>query len=637
MTAARIIIVEDDVIIAMDHQSRVESLGHTVTANVTSAEAALAKVEADRPDLILMDIVIKGEMDGIEAAEVIRSKWEIPVVFVTAYANQERLKRAKLVVPFSYLLKPFQDRDIKLTIEMALYVALVDGKRKQAEEALRESENEHRDLFETMAQGVVYQDTDGSITEANPAAERILGLTLDQMQGRTSIDPRWRAIHEDGSEFPGYERADAIKDHEGNIIGLIGLIRDVTERKKAEEERLHLQAQVQEAQRMESLGVLAGGVAHDFNNMLGVISGFAELTLEAVDSSSVEHGYVEQMQVAAARAAQTVEQILIFSRRTDAEKRVVSLGAIVEESVKLLRSILPASIVLRHEILGEIPGVMADASKIQQVIMNLATNARHAMWSEGGELSLLLTTHRVDATATKTKGDLGISEGNYAHLAVRDTGAGIPPEIRERIFEPFFTTKGVGKGSGMGLATSYGIVASHGGFVTVDSELGAGSVFHIYLPATAAEVKPDGDIARDAGEKVQGKERVLVVDDEPAVLRMTSIMLQKLGYSVTPFSDSCAALDALRQSPHSWEALVTDQTMPGLNGIEMLKAARILRADLPVVIMTGHSDKLAETADGGVGADTVLKKPFFSAGLAAVLRYVLHANCGDTGTTHHIL
>ncbi len=513
--------------------------------------------------------------------------------------------------------------------------------RKQHENVMRESEERFRTLYENAPVMINSFDENGRCILWNNQCRKAFGWSIDEINAQDDAlslfypDPavrdevmrsivnepdehfrEWHPVAKDGMTLTTMWANFRLPG--GTVISL-GY--DVTQLRSIEKEKLSLERQVHQAQRMESLGVLAGGVAHDFNNMLGIITGFAELTLEEVDSSSVAHGYVEQMQVAAARAAQTVEQILVFSRRTDAEKRVVSLVAIVEESVKLLRSILPASVVLRHEIFGEIPGVLADASQIQQVIMNLATNAHHAMWSEGGELSLLLTTHRVDAAATG--GDLGIIEGDYAHLAVRDTGVGIPPEIRERIFEPFFTTKEVGKGSGMGLATSYGIVASHGGFMTVDSELGVGSVFHVYLPATTAEEKSDGGIAQDAGEKVQEKERVLVVDDEPAVLEMTSITLQMLGYSVTPFSDSCAALDALRQSPHSWDVLVTDQTMPGVDGIEMLKAARILRADLPVVIMTGHSDHVAQNVDGGVGADAVLKKPFLRLELARMLRQVL--------------
>ncbi len=521
---------------------------------------------------------------------------------------------------------------------------------KRAQEALRESEARFRLLMEHSPLSMAVYGHDGTQVAVNKAFEElwqvsredtvgkfnILETKFVEDQGRKTfaerafageivhtpdieIDPREDFATSQPRTVRGYLYP--LSKSEGSARGIVVVHEDISERIRAEEDRRQFEVRVQQAQRMESLGVLAGGVAHDFNNMLGVIIGYTDIAIGDVEPGSEAHGCMEQVMVAATRAAEMVEQILTFSRRVELGKCVVSLAALVEEAMKLLRSTLPSSIVMRSEIASDVPPVIADTGQVQQVIMNICTNAHHAMWSQGGRLTVGLSHHHV--TPEEAAINPQASEGEYAHLFVRDTGAGIAPDILNRIFEPFFTTKEVGEGSGMGLATSHGIVAGHGGFITVESEVGAGSVFHVYLPAAPAEVKPEKEAAQDSDWVLRGRERVLVVDDETVMLEMASNMLQELGYRVTTFSSSSDALTALQQSPLSWDLLITDQTMPGMGGIELLKAAGSLRDDLPVVIMTGHSDKLTLDIDGGVGADAVLKKPFRRAELSKRLRQVL--------------
>ncbi len=411
----------------------------------------------------------------------------------------------------------------------------------------------------------------------------------------------------------------------GGTAVFVAVVLDITERMRAEVERNQLEARLQQSQRMESLGVLAGGVAHDFNNMLGAITGYADMILPTVKPGSQTHGQIEQMLEACVRAKDIVNQILTFSRRAEQHKDVVDIRGLLEEALRFLRTSLPASIVIRHDIDREVPPVLADPTQVHQVIMNLCTNASHAMRSGSGELTVGLSCRQV--TAEEATGNPLAREGEYTCLFVRDNGDGIPSDVLDRIFEPFFTTKGAGEGSGMGLATSHGIVDSHGGFITVESEIGVGSVFNVFFPAARGDF--GSPPSRDSEPVIKrGNERVLVVDDEALVLGMTTRMLRGFGYSVTPFSSSSDALDAMQQTPHAWDLLVTDQTMPGMDGVEMLKAARRLRDDMPVLIMTGNSYKLTLDADGGVGADAVVNKPFRRAELATAVRQVLDSGPG---------
>jgi PAS domain S-box-containing protein len=536
--------------------------------------------------------------------------------------------------------------------EVALFQAighrLADGITTLiVQEQLRESEKKFRNLVANVPGAVYRSNEQGTIEFISDKVQMICGYPpsdlidnrvrtfaslvlpddLDRVRKVVAacspdvpeIDVEYRILCANGSIRWIHDRAVATYEEKGELRWTDGVIVDITDRKRAEEALRENEARAQQVQRMESLGVLAGGVAHDFNNMLAAITGYAEIAMKELDPSSEVYDLLQQQVLAATRASEMVEQILTFGRRAEGERRVIGLGPIVEEGVKLLRSTLPSSIAIRHVIDPDVPLVLADATQIQQVIVNLGTNAHHAMKSKGGELSLHLTAHRIDATDVALNPEA--REGDYACLIVRDTGEGIRPEILDRIFEPFFTTKEIGEGSGMGLATSHGIVASHGGFMTVESKVAAGSAFHVYLPA--AEGDSEEQAVQDSQWVLQGHERVLVVDDEPIVLEMTTRLLEAGGYQVTPFSSSSDALTALEQSPHSWDLLLTDQTMPGMSGVELLQAARSVRADLRVVIMTGHSDKLTVDADGGVGADAVLRKPFRFERLTAVIRQVL--------------
>ncbi len=534
-------------------------------------------------------------------------------------------------------------------------------REKLAEEVLRAREQRYRHLLDHIEAGVMVHGPDAGIRFCNRRAKEALGLDGDWPSSAAGPLATWTFVAEDGApmladqhpaervvasgesladvvvgvlrttdEEPRWLLVNAFPERtEGGVLEqVIVTFIDITDRRRADEERRRLEAQVQEAQRLESLGVLAGGVAHDFNNMLAAITGCAELALEATPAKSAVGANMRQLLVAARRASELVNQILAFSRRAETERRVVSPSAVLDEAVKLIKATLPSSIRLRYKVVGEVPPVLADATQLSQVIMNLATNAHHAMWERGGELCLTLSAHVVDAAQAAL--NVQARPGEYAHLAVHDTGVGVPAENLTRIFEPFFTTKEVGKGTGMGLATSHGIVASHGGFMTVDSEVGVGSTFHVFLPAVTGAV-PEVAVEARPATSARRSGRVLVVDDEPVLLDVATRLLGVLGFEVTAFATGAEALAAFTASPAGWALVLTDQTMPGLSGVDVLNAVKEARPDLPVVIMTGHSDKLTLAADGGVGADAVLRKPFNKRTLTDLLQVVLGPGSGAAG------
>lgn len=509
--------------------------------------------------------------------------------------------------------------------------------------ALIEARDRYARLYENAPVGYATTSDDGVIVMANATLVDMLGLERDAVAGVamsslilpedqdtwyhhqrrcTRDQPRSTCELSLRGRRDGPIRARVesvcVHDEAGRRL-LQSSISDISELQRAQSEHRRLEVRVREAQHMESLGLLAGGIAHDFNNMLTILIGRAELALMFMGPDSPARDHVQHMLVAGERAAGMVSQILSFSRREPLDCTIVSLGPVVQEALDLLRTMKPEGVALRSEIAQDVPAVLADATQIEQVLLNLCTNAFRAMRETGGVLTV--TVEPETLTARAAQAHPAARPGEYARLVVHDTGHGIPSEVLERIFEPFFTTQPTGEGTGMGLAMSHGIVASHGGFITVDSTIGVGTEFCVHLPVPhgAHERAPSSH----AGEPTHGSERILVVEDQRPVLDMVSHMLESLGYRVTPSSSGAEAIAALERSPDDWDLILTDQTMPGVDGLDVLKASRTLRSSRPVVIMTGHRDELTETEDGGVGADAIIYKPFRRAQIGQLLRRIL--------------
>jgi len=408
------------------------------------------------------------------------------------------------------------------------------------------------------------------------------------------------------------------RDAEGNPVRLSGTIHNVTEQKRLEVERLDLERQLQQAQKLESLGVLAGGIAHDFNNILGIISGYAELAESDVtaDPTSVAES-LQQVRKAAERAKGLTSQILAFSRQSELERIPLKFSLLVKEAVKMLRASIPSTVEIVKSIGNETGMVIADPNQLHQVLMNLATNAAHAMRERGGTLTFNLSECKLDAVSAA---GLRLSPGCYLKLSVGDTGHGIDPSIISRIFDPFFTTKPKGQGTGMGLAVVHGIVRGHGGTITVASEPGRGTVFDVYLPLVQAEAEKTKDgISQVAG----GKERILLVDDEVSLVTVGRKQLTRLGYTLTAMTSSLEALAAFEADPMAFDLVITDQTMPVLTGARLAEKLLEIRPGLPVILCTGFSDNLTPEALSKIGIRELVMKPFRWDEMTALIRKVL--------------
>ncbi len=989
MEKAKILIVEDEAIIAAEIESNLQSLGYEITSVVNTGKKAIEKVEIDKPDIILMDIRIKGEMDGIDAAEIIRSRFGVPVIFSTAYTDEERIQRAKITMPFGYLLKPIQDRDLKVTVEMALYVAKVEAERKQAEKNIKKSEAKYRDLVELMPQGMFEADEFGNLIFANRTALEMFGysetdlnkglnilqiispedreragtnisLVMDGQQFggieytaitkkdqkfpiiiySSSISPENRTIHKgividiteqkkvkeklqeseekyraafktspdsvninrmdglyvdinDGyTQLTGYSYEDVIgklsseiniwaipEDRERLITGLnkngyvenlestfkckddsfktallsarmielnnephilsisrditdriqaekelrltkhsidnssnatfwirqngqfryankaaclltgyshqellniyywdldhsfspgtfsenwqeledrgtytfesvctdknsrripvevttnlhdfegekyiFAYVLDITERRKSELDRTRLvsaieqssdnivitdikgnieyvnpaferntgysrtevfgqnprilksgkhndnfylnlwetitnggiwtgniinkrkdeklieesatifpvlassgeirnfvavkrdmteqnkmENQIRQMEKLDAIGILSSGIAHDFNNILGAIFGYTQLLKRKLPDSP-EHkklnGYLDKIFSASGRAKELIDQILMFSRKGDYNPKFMDLQPLLKESMKFLRSTLPTTISIKLSIDPNLNNIYGDATQIQQVVMNLCTNASHAMEEKGGTLEIALTNFEIKQKTVVTG---NLDPGDYLCLTVSDTGKGMNDETKQRIFEPFFTTKEKGKGTGLGLSSAHGIISKHGGIINVDSKEDLGTRFDIYLPAwindaegTEKEVEP---------ELPTGSESILFVDDESDLCDVYGEMLKSQGYRVQTTSSSRDALDRFIKNSCAYDLIVTDYTMPEMNGIELSREIHKYNNNMPVILISGLGELIPDEELKSTGIVARYSKP----------------------------
>jgi PAS domain S-box-containing protein len=410
-------------------------------------------------------------------------------------------------------------------------------------------------------------------------------------------------------------------DDNGNVEYLICTAHDITKRKRAEKEKKKLEARLRQAEKMQAIGTLAGGIAHDFNNILGVIMGYTELTLLDVPEGTKMYSNLDQVLKASERARDLVKQILAFSRQSEQEREPVQLGSIVKEALKMLRRSLPTTIDIRQNIEKESGTVLADAIQIHQVLMNLCTNAAHAMGDTGGVLNVDLSDVDLDIDAAANFP--GLKPGPYVRLTVSDTGHGIDGSILERIFDPFFTTKDKGKGTGMGLAVVHGIVKSYSGAITVYSEPEQGATFHVYFPRSERVIGSSTGTGNGGPSPAGGKEEILFVDDEKQLVNMGKQMLERLGYHVTPCTSSVEAIEAFRAQPQKFDLVITDQTMPNITGLELAKKLMEVRLDIPVILCTGFSEVILKEKNKAVNIRKILMKPIVAHDLAVTIRKVL--------------
>jgi PAS domain S-box-containing protein len=508
--------------------------------------------------------------------------------------------------------------------------------RKRAEEAHLESETRFRIVAEQTGQliydydlstgRIVWAGAIESVTGETPASFRSVdmagweervhpddrALVVAERELRRAacerFDREYRFRRSDGTYARIRDNAVYLPDENGQPARMLGAMRDITARRKAEAERERLAQQLRQSQKMDAIGTLAGGIAHDFNNILGSILGYTELALDDIPPDTLTSRNLQQVVKAAGRAKQLVSQILAFSRQAEPVRKAVRLGELIREVLSLIRASLPSTIEIQTHISADPDWVNADPTQLHQVMMNLCANAGHAMAARGG----LLTVTLAETHPGKNEGML--------RLSVRDTGTGMRPEVLDRIFEPFFTTKQAGEGTGLGLSVVHGIVKSHGGEIHASSELGEGSVFEILLPKSV----PDGSpILPAKSSPAHGRGKLLVVDDEEALLGAMSQRLTRMGYEVVTEADSARALDLVALKPYEFDLVITDVTMPKLTGIKLAQFLRSIRADLPVIMCSGNPGNVEAEAATLSNVRTVLRKPLDIAQLSTLIRECL--------------
>ena len=447
---------------------------------------------------------------------------------------------------------------------------------------------------------------------SEPDKEQLWERTLDQ--GIDTFETRHR--RKDGADIPVEVTGILFEINEEQYS--VSFVKDISERKEAEKKHLKMEEKMREAQKMESLGTLAGGVAHDFNNILTAILGYAQLADFESQADSKLNSYISRISQAGLRAKDLVHQILTFSRQGRSEKGPIDISRVVQEALILIKAALPANIEILDCISPNLSPGFADETQIHQIVMNLCTNAYQAMKTSGGLLTVNLTAATIDDQDEQNYPHM--NPGNYLKLSITDTGCGIPPDMINRIFDPYFTTKPTGEGTGLGLATVHGIVKDHGGNIQVYSELGCGTTFHVLLPAVVVAAET---AAEQAEPLPTGSGCILFVDDEEALIDLGRDLLARLGYWVETWVSSVDAIEAFRAAPLKYDLIITDLTMPKMTGDEMARQIKAIRSDIPIILCSGFSDRLHTQAIKNIGISAVLMKPVIFADLARTVRQVL--------------
>ena len=529
--------------------------------------------------------------------------------------------------------------------EALLEIFLDRTERKKAETALLENEEKFRNLLESTSTVPWELDLESSeFTYMGRQIEQILGYSATSWKGMNiwierlhpedredtvqfcEIETRkgrnhdfiYRAIHKDGSYRWIRDVVSVVMDS-GTSKKLIGFMQDITRQKEMEHEQEEMAIKLQQAQKMEAIGTLAGGIAHDFNNILSVILGYTEMAREDSLSGSAIVGDLDIVLEAGNRARNLVQQILAFSRQEQTKFGLFKPVHIVKETIKMLRPTFPSTININQDIEIFTSSIFADPSQFNQILVNLCTNAFHAMEKTGGDLDICLKETYLESGNSILEQNL--NPGTYVQLSIHDSGHGIPKEVKDKIFDPYFTTKEPGKGTGMGLSIIHGIVKSFGGFISFVSEMDKGSTFHVFIPVSEKEQLSESDIV----ERVSmGKENILFVDDEQILAEMGKTMLERLGYNVTIKSSSLEALTTFHNHHDQYDLVITDQTMPGMTGADLARRMIQIRPDIPIILCTGFSSIISEKGAKAIGIKGFAHKPLTKEDLSKLIRKVLN-------------
>lgn len=608
-----------------------------INANFSSDAARTQLVmKGERLYLSYNDIVSLGNKDFLE--EKIRSVAVIPI------SHQDRVIGCLNLASHVYDDVPWESRAALESIVRDIVQSIV---RIQAEETLREKEQKYRELVEDSNSLILRIEKGGIIIFCNRYAMQFFGYSEEEIVGKSvmgTIVPETessgrdlKALIQDIFEHPekyyNHENENIksngervwiawtnrpIYDEKGDVCEFLCIGNDITGLKQAEQEKKVLGDQLRQAQKMEAIGTMAGGIAHDFNNILASIMGYTELAVKASNDDK-QRMFLDQVTKASERAKNLVAQILAFSRQSEQTRQTLDIASIAKESLKLLRATIPSTIQIRQAITSDNTVILADPTQIHQIIINLCNNATHAMREQGGILEIGLSNIHIMREMLIIHPDL--KEGGYALLTIRDTGHGIDPAIKDKIFDPFFTTKKSKEGTGLGLSVVYGIVKSHGGAISVQSDVNVGTTFSIYLP-TVETRKPKQRQPKSV-PLTGGKERILFVDDEQALVNMVPIFLRNLGYEVISTTNSVEALGMFVQDPKRFDLLITDMTMPNMTGLELSERMFALRKAFPVILCTGYHESITWSEVEKRGIKELVMKPISLSDLGLLIRKTL--------------
>ncbi len=524
--------------------------------------------------------------------------------------------------------------------------------RKKAEDELAANKERYQTIVETSSDGIFTVSKECILTSFNAALEILTGQKREEwIEKKSCLDliapgdleaaslvlkqtlkGQSTSVHEFrlNTLTPGQYKICEFRlkpkyDKNSNVNGIVGFVKDITEYKKAREKVKRVETQLRQALKMEAIGTLAGGIAHDFNNILSGIFGYAQLAEINSEKDDKTKQYIKRIVKGAQRATALVQQILTFSRQTEYEKQPLMISITIKEALKLLRASIPTTIDIKTDITSR-ARVMADPTRIHQVIMNLCTNAYHAMGDTGGVLTV--TLHEIELVKQDSFPDLNMVEGKYLKLTVEDTGHGIDEKIIEKIFDPYFSTKETGKGTGLGLALVQAIVDEHNGFLELESEPHRGTSFHIYLPVVEDEIQ-QGSAPMNGDSLVKGNEKIMFVDDEESIRSVFKDALEGYGYKVDIYNDGLLALEGFKKKSDYYDMVITDMTMPGMTGDLLAEKLMTIRPGIPVILCTGYSAKMSEAKAIELGIKKYVQKPIAHMDLAVLIRQILDEQAND--------
>ena len=631
-------------------QSR-EDLLNMSPLDIEFMETSVASLGYSKSDLVVLsDTYVKDQHSKIATRS---ARHYVEQVLQNGHILDERIYQDKngKKIPVEVVAQRFDLGDRKLIMCTAKDIT----ERKAAETALRDSKKRFNDFFAASPVGIAIYSGQRELIDVNQACLKMFGIPDREqfakfnlfenpflsdnakkgLSAGESMRDEWavdftQAIQK--SLFVTSKTGQAYFDMMLNNMGLdrdykprgyFALVQDVTERRKAEMELQKAETQLRQAEKMEAIGSMAGGIAHDFNNILTPIVGYAKMLARGLKEGTTEHKYAAGIQKASGRAKDLVAQILTFSRKSEdvdvSSYKPIHIIPIAKEILTLQRTALPKEIEINRVIKTEHDVVQADPTKIHQVLMNLSTNAWHAMRDRGGPgvLEMMLTDFTIDAR-TKSTEFPHLKPGRYLRISVKDTGTGIPPHVLKRMFEPFFTTKKVGEGTGMGLAVVHGVITSLHGEISVETEVGKGTTFHIVLPTVEANASEE-EGAKEAALP-SGSECILIVDNESEIVKMLGHMLASLGYQPVAANSGTEALQLFQQSPNRFDMIITDQVMPGMTGIEAASKILAIRKDMPIILISAYAEEITPERAKAGGIKELMDKPISMENLAETIR-----------------